>query len=442
MQGRITDNSKRLVNKVFESDKAISSLTHISNTPIKELINSNPNLLVFPDILGNSIDSNQNICSLYENGGGTWLETNNLMGFISSHNHELSIHSRFYSHNNDFFLHYMLQRVFDINVLEMNYSSDNENIWEFLIYLFPYFFKQALQQGVYKEYVKQQYNDINVRGTIDVNRHIKKNIPFNGKIAYNVKEYSYDNPITQLIRHTIHYIRSYKYSGNILNNDVDTQNGVKVLCDCTPSFDSNDKRLIIEQNRKVFNHPFYTDYAPLQQLCMAILTQDSFSYGDNKDKTHGLLFDGAWLWEEYLGTILIDYIHTDNRTRKGRISLFHDFRGIYPDFYKLEKEKVTQVLDAKYKVLENDNREDYYQLLSYMFRLNTGNGYFLYPIDEEQMQSKVLTLSSDLIAPAIDGASILKIGFPISMSCDDYLQFSKIMEEKEFELISILDKSF
>ncbi|MCZ9999532.1 McrC family protein [Brachyspira hyodysenteriae] len=53
-----------------------------------------------------------------------------------------------------------------------------------------------------------KHNDANVKGTIDINRYIKNNIPFNGKISYNTREYSYDNNINQLIRHTIEYINT------------------------------------------------------------------------------------------------------------------------------------------------------------------------------------------------------------------------------------------
>lgn len=66
--------------------------------------------------------------------------------------------------------------------------------------------KNAISQGVYRQYITHKYNDANVRGVIDVSRHIKYNEPFNGSVAYTTREYSYDNHITQLIRHTIEFI--------------------------------------------------------------------------------------------------------------------------------------------------------------------------------------------------------------------------------------------
>lgn len=448
MRGRITDNSKKLISKVFKSEgeiyKAISNLTHISNTPIRELTNRNPYLLIFPNILGKSIDADQNICTVYQDTKGSWLETGNIMGFVSSNDLELVIRSRFHSSDNDYFLHYMLQKVFDINILELSYSSGTENIWEFLIFLFPSFLKQAVQQGIYKEYVHNKYNNMNIRGAVDVNRHIKTNTPFNCKIAYNVREHSYDNHITQLIRHTIQFINTHKHSGNILNNDAETLSAIKLIHDCTPSFKPSSQQQIIHRNNKILNHPYYTEYAPLQQLCIAILSQDSLSFGDSKNKVHGLLFDGAWLWEEYLGTILKNHVHTDNRNSRGKIPLFKGGGNIYPDFYKKNNNKIIQVLDAKYKVLKNNNREDYYQLLSYMFRLNTGFGYLLYPEEvknQDEPNTVKLALSSEFVKPAIHNTYIYKIGLPIPKHSDNYQDYIKKMQNIETKILALLEKT-
>ena len=48
---------------------------------------------------------------------------------------------------------------------------------------------------------------------IDVGNHLKKNLPFTGNIAYTTREFTYDNPMMQLIRHTIEYIKNQKSLG-------------------------------------------------------------------------------------------------------------------------------------------------------------------------------------------------------------------------------------
>ena len=77
-----------------------------------------------------------------------------------------------------------------------------------MTYLFIfYFLKKALRKGLLQKYTRNEYNNQNVKGTVDIQRHIRINTPFIGKIAYSQREFSYDNYILQLIRHTIEFIK-------------------------------------------------------------------------------------------------------------------------------------------------------------------------------------------------------------------------------------------
>lgn len=88
---------------------------------------------------------------------------------------------------------------------------------------FSIFFKKAFSQGIYKAYIRNEYNNANVKGAINVTRHIRQNIPFQGNVAYTTREHSYDNSVTQLIRHTIEHIRSKKLGNGVLNSDTETR---------------------------------------------------------------------------------------------------------------------------------------------------------------------------------------------------------------------------
>lgn len=102
-------------------------------------------------------------------------------------------------------------------------------------------------QGLYKEYRRKYYNDSNVRGTIDINRHIQENIPFCGTIAYNTKEYCYDNSITELIRHTIEYIKTTSIGYTILSSDRIVEDCVRVIVSYTPSYNRSERTKIITE---------------------------------------------------------------------------------------------------------------------------------------------------------------------------------------------------
>lgn len=362
---------------------------------------NNPNLLIFPHCLGDRRKEfcDTPICSIMDDT----ITTNNLMGFVGVQDGkvsaELSIRSRFHKDNEqDYFLHYMLQKVFHFNLFNLPTSSGDSESFEFILFhLFTHYLKKAMKQGIFKQYRKCEYNDANVRGVIDIPRHIRYNMPFNGKVAYRTSEYKYDNPVTQLIRHTIEYIRRSPIAGNVLKCDKSADEAVRTIYDITTSYNANDRQCIINQNLKPVKHPFYTQYTFLQRLCLHILRHKKMSYSSSDNKVYGILFDGAWLWEEYLATILCEkgFIHAVKGENNG-FQLYKGGNQRFPDFYSL-KERV--VLDAKYKRLNNGiQRNDLYQLIAYIHTLNDGRvdgcvngaqcGAFIYPYDGEDAKNK------------------------------------------------------
>lgn len=314
------------------------------------------------------------------------IYSNNIMGFIGYNDTQIKITSRFTPNSDkDYFLHYMLQKVFYSNIFNWEYTTERDYSFDFLIYMFTHFFQKAIRQGIFKSYQNRKYNDANVRGVIDINRHIKNNIPFNGKIAYNTREYSYDNNITQLIRHTIEYINTK--SRGILNINEDIKSGVFQIIEATKRYDKNKRQSIINKNLKKLNHPYFYEYEPLRKICIQILRHEELKYGREENKIYGILFDGAYLWEEYIYTILkdLDFLHPRNKEKTDGINLLNKKWTVYPDFYNYNKQIV---LDTKYKMLNKDNDKidgsDKHQIISYVYTLGAKIGGFVYPSENKE----------------------------------------------------------
>lgn len=311
--------------------------------------------------------------------------TSNIAGFIGINNTSISIKSRFAGSKNDYFLHYMLLKVLNIHIANLYHNIDNEKSFSFLPYLFNFYLKNAYSFGLFKQYRNNEYNDSKVRGSIDFSRHIKYNFMENGNIAYNVKEHSYDNPLNQLIRHTIEYINENKKYSFILESK-DIKHIVKVIREITPTYSKKNRNIIINKNIKSRIHPYYTAYEPLRKICIKILKNEQLKYGQSKDKVYGILFDLSYLWEEYLNTLLkpLNFIHPNNTYKKNPVKLLDVSPNwhSYPDFYN---DKI--VLDAKYKKLDNMDSIDYedrHQILSYMYILGLKNSLFIHPVIEER----------------------------------------------------------
>ncbi|MDR1543697.1 MAG: McrC family protein [Prevotellaceae bacterium] len=361
------------------SDEHCENLQKIGNYNVCDLCSKNPDLLLFPHSFNAGYYEKSQIFSLSDK----ILTTNNIMGFVGRNDTQLTICSRFAQNNKDYFLHYMLQKVFAINIFNFDQTSDKENIWDFLLYLFPYYLKKAYAQGLFKAYRYEKYNDANIKGAIDIARHIRTNIPFAGKIACNTREYTCDNPVTQLIRHTIEHIKLHPLGSGVLNCDSDMRDIVSKICFITQNhYNKNERQKVISANLKPISHPYFTEYKILQKICLKILRREKITFGAEKDKIYGLLFDGAWLWEEYLNTILKNhgFTHPKNKTKEKRILLFNNSHPCYPDFYK-----ENFVLDAKYKNLTTSiASDDMHQIISYMHVQQAELGGFIYPEKTEK----------------------------------------------------------
>ncbi len=417
--------------KVLIENKYIDSLNKIANKTIKELIKKHPDLLIFPDSFNSNNEDieKDKIFSIFSDNK---LQTFNIMGFIGIDNISITIGSRFDTNENkQYFLQYMLSKVFAINLVNFNNTASNENIWDFLLFfIFASHLNKAIRQGVYKEYKKKKYNNSNVKGAIDIARHIKTNRPFVGNISYNTKEFSYNNSIIQLIRHTIEYITSKGFL-NALNNNSETLKSIRLIKEITPNYNKTNRLSTIQDNIQINKHPYYTEYEPLRKICLKILNREGLSYKDTNEKVHGVLFDGAWLWEEYLNTLLrqLNFIHPENKTRKNKLHLFSNNNGYkrYPDFYKPDK---TIIIDAKYKHLNfvNIDRNDIHQIISYLYILEAQKAYLLYPLKEKNEIVQVGTLNGYK-------GEVNKYGFKIPDNTDNFIEFSKIMKKNEDKLI-------
>jgi len=363
------------------------NLNKIAGKTIKNLCEENEGLLVFPKVLNEYKDDIDKgvIFEINKNQ----LYTNNIMGFIGVGDTQLKIGSRFDQGRCDLFMQYMLARVLSINMFDLQYSFSQDSIFDFSLFLFPFFLKKALAQGIYKTFKTYERNDMKLRGVLDVNRHIRLNYPITTAVAYKAREKTYDNEITQLIRHTIEHIKSTPYGTSILNCDDETKEGVMQITQATGSYSSRERTSIINKNLKPKIHPYYSEYEPLRKLCMQILRHDEIKYGKDKERVYGVLFDGAWLWEEYLSTIMPQGIqHPKNKERKGGFSLFTN-KGAwrYPDFWG-----DGIVLDAKYKRygdtdIWNVDRDDLAQIISYMYVESAKVGIVLCPVEHETCPS-------------------------------------------------------
>ena len=395
------DNSTISLSELnIDSNNVISVYNDIVNIANKPIINfEQSNLIMFPKETKDEIEKLP-ICELSLNKTDaeprefleSTISTGNLMGFIRTNNTQVNIKSRFCEKDEeDFFLQYMLSRIFHLNIMNLKHSISKNDLFEIYIFLLVGLLKKAMRKGIYKLYKTFYHNDSTIKGTIDVSRFIKADIPFLGNIATVSRQYSFDNHINQLIRHTIEYISSKPNYSYLFTTDKEIKQIVRIIREITPTYDRRQRFSVMKANKKKVSHPFLSEYTELQKLCLLILGKEKISYSDDSQDLYGILFDGSWLWEEYLATIIeehnLGFIHSNSKKSEYGIDIFHG-NTCYPDFYKynsrLTKDIMNNcVLDAKYQNLNSFKREGLHQLITYMHILPAYSGALIHPYKSE-----------------------------------------------------------
>ena len=423
---RITDNQHRIAKEGFVAEYPKLSQALLDRT--LDNLSKEDNIFIFPNDLKNSPDLEKDQ-KIFETVNQK-IKTGNVVGFLGCGQERLTIASRFSDESNDHFLHYLLHKVLHINLTSLDVAlSLEERLYQLLMYLFPKYLQAAIRKGLYKEYQRFSHNDTHVKGVIDVRNHLKKNLPFTGNIAYTTREFTYDNPLMQLVRHTIEYIKNQKSIGQgVLDNLLASRENVAEIVRVTPSYKLADRVKIIRGNQsKPIRHAYFHEYRKLQELCLLILNQEKHGLGYQDQKIHGILFDVAWLWEEYVHTLLPkDFIHPRNKDKTDGISVFSSQeRKVYPDFYQ---EELKIVLDAKYKKLEltekGINREDLFQLISYSYILKAEKAGLVFPSRDKVVDNEIGKLAGY-------GALLKKWSIQIPQESSSYSEFCEMMENSE-----------
>lgn len=194
----------------------------------------------------------------------------------------------------------------------------------------------------------------------------------------------------------------------------------------------------VEANKKnAVRHAYFREYLALQRLCLLILQHQKHQIGSGSRQIYGILFDGAWLWEEYVSSLIDDvFFHPMNKGGTGAQRLFDGNVGlIYPDFISRDNE--TRIIaDAKYKPIDNIGNKDYLQVLAYMFRFDAKAGYYLYPeaagtADRRLWMNKGSTYEAN-VAPR-DDICLTKHGLKIPVDAENYEMFVFQMKVSEAE---------
>ncbi len=293
------------------------------------------------------------------------------------------------------FLKRMLNFVNDIyvdNEQTKAKKDETENQFLFIIaHLFIQSLEKAVVLGLPQQYQKQQERSHKVRGSINFNDYLKRDIPFQGKLTTTFREQKYVQEIVDVLYLALRKLES------VFGKEIHSRLlGLSQLLKQQYSGRfANYETIQKAKSHQTINNPIYHSFKKVLEYAEIILLNKDISPDNKKQnlETTGYLFDIAELYEIYLEKLLNRNFPDWNVNGQVEILIYQKQfyrRPIFPDLIMKHKTsgKII-VFDAKFKKMEmqskNVERADLHQIHSYSgyYQNNLIASGLIYPLSKE-----------------------------------------------------------
>jgi len=335
------------------------------------------------------------IISIKKDRDNYLAQTGNYVGKFVWDGLEIDIKSRF----SNIFLERMLNFANDIfldDVSIVGKESKNLDISKYIIY---YMFVQNLEKafllGLPKAYRSINHHEMKLKGKIDINRFIKHDIPFQGKVSSVSREQKEIQEVIDVLYKAVKIIE--KNNKAFLKNISHIKTHLKQhKSNKYVSNETINKAL----KSKALQNPIFAPYKKVIEYARFIINGDNIEEKHNgKNETYGFIINVAELFEIYI-TKLLQREFSDWIVDSPKIELYDTpsmfyQRKIIPDIV-MKKDNDVLVFDTKYKRMNmqgrNQNgagdvdRNDFFQINTYMSYYQNQNynvkvGGLLYPME-------------------------------------------------------------
>lgn len=375
-------------------------IIEINLTKEKYLNNSNSSIFSFFNTKDKNSDDDL-VISIEKVGDTYRAKTGNYIGKFIHNKIPIDIKSRF----NDIFLKRMLNFANDVFLDDVDISGDNKdkNETDYSKFIIYYMFVQKLEKafllGLPKAYATIRHHDIKLKGKIDINRFIRNDIPFKGKISSVSREQREIQEVINALYKAISIIE--KDMPRFLKNISQIRTHLKQYK--SSRFVSNET-INKALSSKALQNPIFIPYKKVLEYAKLIIQNGNIEEKENaKNNTYGFLVNVAELYEIYLHKLLQhkfpewEVIHEDDLEVYS--GLFYE-RRMLPDIV-MKKDNKVMVFDAKYKRMTFKNRyqyggdldrNDFFQINTYMSYYQN-NGYeliaggLLYPMEDNYVKA-------------------------------------------------------
>lgn len=331
-------------------------------------------------------------------------QTGNYVGKFVWNGLEIDIKSRF----SNTFLERMLNFANDIFLDDVSITGNKiDKDFDISKYIIYYMFVQNLEKafllGLPKSYRSVEHHEMKLKGKIDINKFIKYDILFQGKISSVSREQKEIQEIIDVlykavkiidknnkafiknISHIKTHLKQYKSNNYVSNETIN-----KAL------------------KSKALQNPIFAPYKKVLEYARFIINGNNIEEkNDGKQETYGFIINVAELFEIYVTKLLqkefrdwsVESPHIRLDEKFGKTYLYS--RKIIPDIVMTKGQEII-VFDTKYKKMNFNyikgnsvdvDRNDFFQINTYMSyyqnqEFNVRIGGLLYPIEKSFIENK------------------------------------------------------
>lgn len=336
------------------------------------------------------------IVEIIHREGKPYIQTGNYLGKFWHGGVEFEIGSRF----GNAFLKRMLNFVNDVYLDDVDVFGERSNIPDFSRFILYYLFVQSLEKayllGLPRTYQSVQHHEMRLKGRLDINRFIKQDIPFVGKIASVSRELCEVQEIVDVLHKAVTLIER---DGNAMTKNI---THIKPHLREAKSVEFVSKQTIKKaKDSKALLNPIFAPYKTVLRYAEYIIRLNALqeSADASKDLYFGFLVNVAELFEIYV-TKLLQRGFLEWTVSSPPIELYEGMfyaRKIIPDIVMRRGEKDVLVFDTKYKRMNYSgknqygmgdvDRNDFFQINTYMsyykqLGVNVLCGGLLYPLSK------------------------------------------------------------
>ncbi|MDY0180663.1 5-methylcytosine restriction system specificity protein McrC [Aliarcobacter skirrowii] len=353
-------------------------------------------------------------------------QTGNYVGKFVWNGLKIDIKSRF----SNTFLERMLNFANDIFLDDVSITGNKiDKDFDISKYIIYYMFVQNLEKafllGLPKAYKSIEHHEMKLKGKIDINKFIKYDIPFQGKISSVSREQKEIQEIIDVLYKAVKIIDK--------NNKVFLKNIAHIKTHLKQYKSNNyvsNETINKALKSKALQNPIFAPYKKVLEYARFIINGNNIEEkNDGKQETFGFIINVAELFEIYITKLLqkefsdwyVESPHLRLDERFGKTYLYS--RKIIPDIV-MTKNKDVIVFDTKYKKMNFNyvkgngvdvDRNDFFQINTYMSYYQNQNynvkiGGLLYPIEKSFKENKDIchsqtwfrNLNSKFIVDGID----------------------------------------